>query len=58
MTELAGIKVYYPEDVSKLLGITLEVYNKKCRLKEIPAKKMGKKWIITETKLNDFLNKR
>ena len=31
MTELAGIKVYYPEDVSKLLGITLEVYNKKCR---------------------------
>ena len=57
MQELSDIKVYYPEDVSRLLGITKTVYNRMCARKEIPAKKIGRRWVITETKLNEFLNK-
>lgn len=58
MQELAEIKVYYPEDVAKLLGVKVATYNLMCSRKEIPAKKIGRRWVITETKLNEFLNKR
>ena len=58
MQELAEIKVYYPEDVAKLLGIKIPTYNLMCSRREIPAKKVGRRWVITETKLNEYLNKR
>ena len=58
MTELATIKLYYPEDVAKLLEISVKTYNRLCASREIPAKKVGGRWVITETKLNEFLNKR
>lgn len=58
MTELAQLKLYSAEDVSKFLGITKWTYNQMCIKKIIPAKKVGRNWMITEEKLKEYLNKR
>lgn len=56
-TEENSLKVYELKEVCELLKINLRVLRRYIKDGEIKASKIGRKYIITETHLKEFLEK-
>lgn len=57
ITEEKGLKVYELKEVCELLKINLQVLRRYIKDGEIKASKIGRKYIITEESLRDFIKK-
>jgi len=56
MNEESSLKVYELKEVSKLLKINIRVLREYIKNKKIKASKIGRKYVITEQDLNNFIN--
>ncbi|MQA13653.1 MAG: helix-turn-helix domain-containing protein [Pseudonocardiaceae bacterium] len=56
LADVPARQVYTVPQVSALLGINLGATYDLCRKGEIPAKRLGKRWVIPRQLFHDWLN--
>lgn len=49
-----NLKLYKLQEVAETTGITIKALRDYCRSGELPARKVGSKWFVTEEALSNF----
>ena len=51
-------KTYTPKELAKLCHCDIVTVRKRIRAGELPAFKMGRGWVVSQSDLDEFINKR
>lgn len=54
MVQIENIKMYTVKELHQATGIAVETYRRWIREGRLPAKKVGKTWMITEETVRQF----
>lgn len=54
MVQIENIKLYTVKELHQATGIAVETYRRWIREGRLPAKKVGKTWMITEETVRQF----
>ena len=52
--ELGNLRLYKLHEIAKTFGVTVKALRDYCRAGKLPARKIGSKWFVTESALEDF----
>lgn len=57
MVQIENIKMYTVKELHQATGIAVETYRRWIREGRLPAKKVGKVWMVTEETVRQFFGK-
>ena len=58
MIEIDNLKAYTVQEAAELLNVTAQTIRHLIKYGKLPAKKVGRPYMITETALKEYISKR